>query len=174
MTCRISPPSPSMRAVSVSLIDADALGEAKRRDAAPPFEIGPQFAQEERVAARAVSQQRRRCSSLPQRQPAAQHDVLGDGVGVEPAQVEPANAIQAVQLRHPGCHLVGAIRCRAAKRHQHQHARAVRGVHHVLEQRDRRQLRPVEILKNQRQRAVVSQPAEQAGHGIEQVTADLT
>jgi hypothetical protein len=101
-------------------------------------------------------------------------NAAGARVGVEPAQVKPANTIQAVQLCHPGCHLVGAIRCRAAKRHQHQHARAVRGVHHVLEQRDRRQLRPVEILKNQRQRAVVGQPAEQAGHGIEQVAADLT
>ncbi len=61
-----------MRAASVSPIDAgNALGEAKRRDAAPPFKIGPQFAQEERVAARCGLAAMPPALGLGERQPAA-------------------------------------------------------------------------------------------------------
>ena len=67
---------------------------------------------------------------------------LGDGVGVEPGQVEAAHAVEPVQVGEPGAELVRPVGRGGPEGAEHERGGAEAGVDHVLQQRDGRQLSP--------------------------------
>ena len=78
-----------------------------------------------------------------------------------------------MELGDPCGDLVGAVGCRRAERGEHEQAGFGTSLHDMLEQGERRQLGPVQVVEDQRQRSLLAQHPEQPGHGVEQVAADL-
>src|SRR5208282_1514437 len=80
--------------------------------------VAPDLSQEERVAAGLITQYRRVRTGPADREAAFGHEVLGDFIGTEPGQVEPADTVQPVQVGDRVGQLIAAVGGRGAVRAQ--------------------------------------------------------
>ena len=147
------------------------LRAAQGGDTAAAFQVEPGLPEEERVAAGPVAQDRRGGPRRGRRHARVVAHELGDGLGVEPGEVEAAHAVEPVQVGQPGAELVRPVRRGGPEGGHHQRRGVQAGVDHVLEQRDGRQLRPVQVVEDDDQRPVAGDRPEQPGDGLEQVAA---
>ena len=147
------------------------LRAAQSRHTPVPFQVEPGLPQEEGVAAGPVAQDRRGGPRGGGRHARVVAHELGDGLGVEPGEVEAAHAVEPVPVGQTGAELVRPVRRGGPEGGHHQRRGVQAGVDHVLEQRDGRQLRPVQVVEDDHQRLVAGDRPEQLGDGLEQAAA---
>ena len=104
---------------------------------APAFEIVDEFREEERVAAGLVPQEGRRRPRGCRGQLLSSANELGDRLGVQPREIEAADALEPVQFGQPGDELVGAVGFGGAEGGHHEHAGVGAADQHVFEHRQR-------------------------------------
>ena len=174
ITWRTSAPSPATRAASVSPIEAgtrEGCGGPKRRPAA---QVGPQLAKKNGLPPVRSRSNAAGALASPTDSPLRSSEYSAMASVSSPLRSSRRTPSRRCNSATQAADLLGAVRCGRAERRHHQEAAVGRGLHHMLEQRQRRKLRPVEILQDQRQRSVLRQGPEQPGDRIEQIAANLT
>ena len=94
-------------------------------------------------------------------------DELGDRLGVQTREIQAPDTVEPVQFGQPGGELVGAVRRGRAERGHHQHADVGAADQHVFEHREGGQLRPMQVVEDQRDRAIDGQTPQEAGQRVE-------
>ena len=84
-----------------------------------------------------------------------------------PAEIQAPDAVEPVQFGQPGDELVGAVRFGGAERGHHQHADVGAADQHLFEHREGGQLRPMQVVEDQRDRAIDRQAPQEAGQRVE-------
>jgi hypothetical protein len=151
----------------------DVLAAAERDDAAAAFQVGPQLTQEERVSPGTVAQDGGGSPGPGQRDAAAFAHELRDRVGVEAAEVQAVDAVEAVQVGQPLAELRRSVGGRVPEGDHEQRPGVDADVGDVSEKGDRGHRRPVQVVEDDGEWAILREPTEQEGEGVEQVAADV-
>lgn len=142
-------------------------------NAAMGLQVRPQLAQEERVASRPIPEQGGGSTHRRRGHPRLPPDVFGDGVGVQSAQVEASYALLPVHLCDPFGQLVRTIGRCCTKRPDHEQREIDCLASHMLQQRQRGSLRPMQIVEDDQHRHLGTHGTKQPDDGIEQLPPDL-
>ena len=126
-----------------------------------------EFGQEERIAAGFVAQQGSGRARRRRGQLLGLADELGDRLGVQTREVQAPDTVEPVQFGQPGDELVGAVRFGGAECGHHQHADIGAADQHLFEHREGGQLRPMQVVEDQRDRAIDRQAPQEAGQRVE-------
>ena len=159
----------SAKAASDGISDRrrDGLLHTQRGYPAPDFQVVDQFGQEERIAAGLVPKQGSGRARRRRGQLLGSADELGDRLGVQAREIQAPDAVEPVQFGQPGGEFVGAVRFGGAERGHHQHADIGAADQHLFEHREGGQLRPMQVVEDQRDRAVDRQAPQEAGERVE-------
>ena len=137
-----------------------------RAEAASGRQVPPHFAQQERVAPGLVAQHRGRPPGAGCRSARLTDEVVGDVLGGQAGQVEPAYAVQPVELGDRVHQRRRPVRGGGAMRREHQDASLRDAFDDVGEQLQRGGTRPVHVLERQHQGAALGGGTERGDGGV--------
>ena len=145
----------------------------QRAQAAPRRQVPPELAQEERVAAGLVPQQRGRGLGAVGRHTCLAGEEVRDVLLGEAVEVQAPDAVEPVQARQRGDQCCGPVRSGGAVADQHQQGCLSRPRDEVDEQVERRRAGPVQVLQHEHQRLLAAQLGEAVHDAVVELSTVL-